>query len=539
MSTRSSETKVAHGIQSIRIDRRAACFEGASFRRSRHVRAAGWKCRGQLDPRDPRNQGIVNLDLAPRNAQGLVEYTVDLCILKPVDLSRGNGWLFYEVLNRGSKRALCRVNTAPAVNLPDTAADAGNGFLMKEGFTLVWTGWQSDVTRDNGRMIADFPVPTNHGQPIVDQSLEEFIDLSDGETFIGKLTYPAADLSPDKATLTVRERERDPRQQPAGLSWRYIDDLTVEITRPRSSDFDKGAIYEFIYPAKDPKVTGIAFASVRDIVSFLRHETHAADGSVNPFLVDGSPAMKRAMNVRTFAKRPVRPRLSLSRIQRGSPASERCSMRRCPSSPDRGGRWSTIPSRNLDVTRASTRTTAIRTTSFRSRIASCAIRSAARPQVSWIAAWQRDVPEDHAFRYGRGDLVCPCLAGGHRLRRQRYRATGECAASISSRELSTAIRKSFPTASSSTRTIRCSTVPCSGRYLRAMVDWVDDDIRRRRAAFHRESAGTLVPVSELNFDRVPGLEVRRTHQRAAADGLFGPAAAGGRKDLSDLRCAGR
>ena len=294
-ASKAVQAAAGHGIRSIRIDRRTTCFEGTSFGAAGVYEKLEGRVEGQLDPQDPRNTVIVNLDLAPRNAGGLVEYAVDLCILKPVDLSRGNGWLFYEVLNRGGKRGICRVNTAPATNVPNKAADAGNGFLMRQGFTLVWTGWQSDLTRDNGRMIAEYPVPMRNAQPITGQSLEEFIDLSDGSTFIGKLTYPAADLSPAKASLTVREHERDPRQQPEGLSFRYIDELTVEITRPRSAEFDKGAIYEFIYPARDPKVTGIAFASMRDIVAFLRDETKAADGSLNPLLAGETPALSRTL----------------------------------------------------------------------------------------------------------------------------------------------------------------------------------------------------------------------------------------------------
>src|SRR5262245_36136134 len=90
-----------HGIRSIRIDTRTECFEGMSFGTAGVYERLEGCVEGQLDPLDPRNAGIVNLDLAPRNADGMVEYAVDLCILKPVDLSKGNGWLFHEVLNRG------------------------------------------------------------------------------------------------------------------------------------------------------------------------------------------------------------------------------------------------------------------------------------------------------------------------------------------------------------------------------------------------------------------------------------------------------
>jgi hypothetical protein len=91
------------------------------------------------------------------------------------------------------------------------------------------------------------------------------------ERFVGTLIYPVAD--PTGATLTVRQREADPRVAPPGLASRLIDDRHVEITRPTALGFDRGAIYEFIYRARDPIVMGIGFAAIRDIVSFLRHGT--------------------------------------------------------------------------------------------------------------------------------------------------------------------------------------------------------------------------------------------------------------------------
>jgi len=96
---------------------------------------------GALDPSHPLNATIVDLDKAPRNAQGQVEYTADFYILRPVDLAKGNGAIFYEASNRGSKAILARFNNASArSNDPSTADHAGDGFLMRRGFTLVWNG---------------------------------------------------------------------------------------------------------------------------------------------------------------------------------------------------------------------------------------------------------------------------------------------------------------------------------------------------------------------------------------------------------------
>lgn len=248
---------------------------------------------GELDPTHPLNTGIVNLDRATRNAQGNVEYRSDFRILKPVDLDRGNGCLVYDVPNRGNQPIMPRLNGAPDGGHPH---HAGNGFLMRRGFTVVWSGWQGDVPPGSDRLTARFPMISG----ITGTVREEFIaentgllgdsnieELSD-ERFVGTLVYPVADLG--EATLTVRQREADPRATPAGLAWRLVDDRHVEITRPVGPGFDRGAIYEFIYRARDPIVMGIGFAAIRDLVSFLRHET-----TDNPLAPQGRPRIRRAL----------------------------------------------------------------------------------------------------------------------------------------------------------------------------------------------------------------------------------------------------
>jgi hypothetical protein len=248
---------------------------------------------GELDPTHPLNAGILNLDRAARNAHGNVEYRSDFRILKPLDLDPGNGCLVYDVPNRGNQPIMPRVNGAPDGGHPH---DAGTGFLMRRGFTVVWSGWQGDVPPGNDRLTARFPIIPG----ITGMVREEFIaentgllgdnniqDLSE-ERFVGTLVYPFAD--PNGATLTVRQREADPRVTPAGLAWRLVDDRHVEVTRPTAPGFDRGAIYEFIYRARDPIVMGIGFAAIRDFVSFLRHETND-----NPLAPQGRPHIRHAL----------------------------------------------------------------------------------------------------------------------------------------------------------------------------------------------------------------------------------------------------
>jgi hypothetical protein len=228
-------------------------------------------------PDDPHNQIVIDLDRAPHNAQGLVEAVTDVEILRPTVAANGNRVLFYDVLNRGSKLGLALFNDIPVVtNDLVKAADAGNGFLMNHGYTVVWSGWQGDVASGGGRMTFSPPVVSG----VTGLAREDFIfDHSDNPAG-ATLSYPAADLDPAHAKISVREREVDSRATPAGLDVIFESPTKISIRRPEG--FDAGAIYEFIYTAKDPKVMGLGFAATRDVVSFLRNEVADASGTANP-----------------------------------------------------------------------------------------------------------------------------------------------------------------------------------------------------------------------------------------------------------------
>jgi hypothetical protein len=226
-----------------------------------------------VSPSDPHNTVIVDIDRAPRNAQGLVEAIADVEILRPTVAGNGNRHLLYDVVNRGSKWALQMFNDSAAGNQPVKAPDAGTGFLMNRGYIVVWSGWQGDVSPGDGRNA--IAVPTVAG--LTGVSRDEFVFDHVQNTAVATLTYPAVGLDPAKAKLTVRQREADPRVTPAGLELKFEAPTKVSITRPPG--FDAGAIYEVIYEATDPKVMGLGFAATRDIVSFLRRE---ASDTTNP-----------------------------------------------------------------------------------------------------------------------------------------------------------------------------------------------------------------------------------------------------------------
>src|SRR5271156_4859722 len=111
-----------------------------------------------VDPGALAQRDVTDLDKAPTDAEGFVHFAGDFSILKPVDPARGNRRVFFDYGNRGNKRMLQFFNDAPASNDPRTLAHAGNGFLMRRGYTVVWLAWQGDLLPGNGRMLLDLPV---------------------------------------------------------------------------------------------------------------------------------------------------------------------------------------------------------------------------------------------------------------------------------------------------------------------------------------------------------------------------------------------
>ena len=153
-----------------------------------------------VSPDDPHNSVIADIDRAPRNAAGLVEATTEVEILRPTVAANGNRRLFYEALNRGNKLSLALFNDHVTVNEPAKAADAGNGFLMNRGYTVVWSGWQGDVVPGGGRMRFSPPVVAG----VTGLAREDFIFDNTDDPIIAPLSYPAADLDPAKAKISVR-----------------------------------------------------------------------------------------------------------------------------------------------------------------------------------------------------------------------------------------------------------------------------------------------------------------------------------------------
>ena len=227
-----------------------------------------------IDPDSERGRRIVDLDKAPADEDGLVRYSTEVVLLRPSMEERASGVMLYDVPNRGRVLSFILLEQGESSAPPVTADDAGDGFLMEQGHTIVWSGWQTGLPEE---AIA-LTVPVLEG--VSGPSREEIVFDEPGSTGTLSLTYPAASTDPEEASLSVRRYATDPRSTAPGLDFRYVSENEVEILRPEG--LDAGAIYEFIYPATDSLPTGLGFTATSDLVSFLRgRDGHDADSPLS------------------------------------------------------------------------------------------------------------------------------------------------------------------------------------------------------------------------------------------------------------------
>ncbi|PWT89332.1 MAG: hypothetical protein C5B56_07300 [Proteobacteria bacterium] len=270
-------------ITRVEVAKTTPAFEGATFGAVGAYEQIDGTAYGELDPRDPLNALVQDIERAPRNARGMVEYSMGISILKPVDMSKGNRTLLYETVNRGRKNL-------PFLNIGGEEAKAGDGFLQREGYTQAWSGWEGDIT--TGLRIV-LPIATNpDGSPITGRVRAEYILAAPTATVnvTAPPAYEAASLDNAGAILTRRVHEGDARETIDNSKWAFADCANTPFPgKPNAAKvcleggFDTNHIYELVYTAKNPTVAGIGFAATRDFAAFLRGDAAAADPSVaNP-----------------------------------------------------------------------------------------------------------------------------------------------------------------------------------------------------------------------------------------------------------------
>jgi hypothetical protein len=272
---------VQAGVTRIEIISRADLAGGKEFGPAGAYEKIIAKVYFAVDPNNPHNKVIVDLDKAQRNKQGLVEFSADLFILRPKDLNRGNGAALFEIPNRGGKAMVRFFNHARGGGDFTTEAETGDGFLMRRGFTLVWLGWQFDVA-DGDRVLRLYaPVATDDGKPITGWVRSDFVfatkvfDASLGHR--GQKAQPAIDPDGAEYKLTARDTVTGERRVIPRDEWRFARFVDGQVVPDPTriylkTGFEPGRIYEIVYRAQNPTVVGLGLAATRDLVSYFKYE---------------------------------------------------------------------------------------------------------------------------------------------------------------------------------------------------------------------------------------------------------------------------
>jgi hypothetical protein len=269
-------------VTRVEIQRREDVLGGKAFGSAGPYEKLVGKVYFAVDPANPHNKIIVDLDKAPKNAQGKVEFSSDLYILKPKDPARGNGVLFFDVVNRGNKQLLRAFSRAGGAVDPTTEADFGDGYLLEQGYTLVAVGWQFDVAKGRGLVGFDAPIATDGGKPITGWVKMWFVSNAPALSFeyvsngYNTRAYPPLDLNSPQYRLTEREGIYAPVRLIPRDEWQFA---RLENGKPVpdpnwihvKSGMRAGLTYEVAYETKDPPVAGLGMAAIRDMAAALKY----------------------------------------------------------------------------------------------------------------------------------------------------------------------------------------------------------------------------------------------------------------------------
>jgi hypothetical protein len=252
----------------------------------------------EVDPEDVANALVADLKLAERNARGMVEFSTDFELYKPVEAELGSRRLMYFVSNRGGRghyfsRGLDR------------------DWFHGEGWSYLWCGWGADVVKSDQRININVPEATDNDESITGKVYCEMINYEDTAVYSqplvwgGSIAYEPVDMNEPEAVLAMREyRWEEPEAIPRqGWAFARMEDGQV-VADPGylyvEEGIQPGWLYDLVYTGKDPKVTGLGMTAIRDVVSFLRYEDTDEAGTANPLagVVDHTYAWGHSQSAR-------------------------------------------------------------------------------------------------------------------------------------------------------------------------------------------------------------------------------------------------
>ena len=233
---------------------------------------------------NPHNQRIVDLGNAVNLKKGEVEFSADFIAVQPKDAHKGNGSMLLEVPNRGRGRILSLVDGGDW----DLAADAGDAWFLRSGFTVVSLGWQWDAAGADALRFSA-PLAKENGKTITGLLRGDLMpskvmaEIPLGHLILGNIggsEYPVAGPDDPRNVLTIRDSRNGQRTIIPRSEWQFAQIVDGKLAPSDrhihlNGGFQPGKIYEYVYVVADPVVAGGGFAAIRDFASYAKHDSNA------------------------------------------------------------------------------------------------------------------------------------------------------------------------------------------------------------------------------------------------------------------------
>ena len=261
-------------VERVEVTHQGVFADGASFGAAGPYEKLAGRLHYAIDPDDPANVAVVDLAHAARDADGMVRFSGDFLMLRPADPALANRRLLYEVGNRGRVGMLSFFNEGSSSSDPQSLADAGNGFLFEQGYTLLWSGWNWDVLEGDGRLQLALPLAEGIEGWLSTEITVKEREASQPVAWGNSRGYPVLDVDQGDARLTVRDRQGDERREIPRQQWRFAHDEAGEPVEDAThiwlqGGFEPGLLYEVVYRSR-PVVVGLGLAAIRDAMSHFR-----------------------------------------------------------------------------------------------------------------------------------------------------------------------------------------------------------------------------------------------------------------------------
>ena len=268
-------------VTRVEIRQRADALGGRSFGSVGPYETLSGTISFAVDPANPHNQVIVDLDKAPRNSQGKVEFSSDLFIIRPKDPTKGNGVVLFDVVNRGNKSLMSVFSRATRGTTFTREEEFGDAYLLKQGYTLAFVGWQFDIAPGKGQVGFSAPIATENGTPIKGWVRMSFVLDKPAASYqysgdYNTVTYKPVNVNDRTYRLTVREGTFAASRLIPRDEWEFARDDGGAATLDPSSirlkgGFKPGLTYELSFETQNPPVAGLGFAAIRDAASAFKY----------------------------------------------------------------------------------------------------------------------------------------------------------------------------------------------------------------------------------------------------------------------------